>query len=94
MKKHPFKIMLTVGWIGAASLWAQDTPTVASGGEPPAIPTEVFEPPYSIGDLVPEQGYYIDRGEGEVGINIRFFENKFRLCWIDEAVDPTTNPNS
>lgn len=47
------------------------------------IPTEVSAPPYAVGDLVVEQGYYIDRGTGETRINLRFFENKFRLYWID-----------
>ncbi|TVP76967.1 MAG: hypothetical protein EA353_11265 [Puniceicoccaceae bacterium] len=55
----------------------------AAAGEP-VIPTEVSEPPYSVGDLVMEQGYYIDRGEGETRINLRFFENRLRLYWIDE----------
>lgn len=86
--------MLTVGWIGAASLWAEDTPAVSSGGEVPTTPSEVSEPPCAAHDIVVEQVDYIHRGEGETRINLRFFENKFRLCWIDEAVDPTTNPNS
>ena len=48
------------------------------------IPTEVSEPPYQIGDLVTEQGYYIDRGEEEPRINLRIVGNQLRLYWIDE----------
>lgn len=47
------------------------------------IPTEISEPPYEIGDLVSEQGYYVDRGEGEARLNLRFENNKLRLYWID-----------
>ncbi len=47
------------------------------------IPTEVSEPPYEIGDLVMEQGYYIQRGEDDARINFRIVENKLRLYWID-----------
>lgn len=68
----------------AGSLRAQDTAPAAAEGEAPEIPTEVSEPPYAVGDLVVEQGYYIDRGEGMSRINLRFEGNKFRLYWIDE----------
>lgn len=48
------------------------------------IPTEVSQPPYEIGNLVTEQGYYIERGEEESRINFRIVENKLRLYWIDK----------
>lgn len=48
------------------------------------IPTEVSEPPYSVGDLVVEQGYYLDRGEGATRVNVRFEANRIHLYWIDE----------
>lgn len=47
------------------------------------IPTEISEPPYEIGDLVSEQGYYIDRGEELPKVNFRFVENRLRIYWID-----------
>ncbi|MGZ0656392.1 hypothetical protein ACWPKS_12370 [Coraliomargarita sp. W4R72] len=49
-----------------------------------AIPTEVSEAPYELGNLVTEQGYYIERGEGEPRINLRIVDNRLRLYWIDE----------
>ncbi|MDQ8195184.1 hypothetical protein QEH59_12160 [Coraliomargarita sp. SDUM461004] len=48
-----------------------------------AIPTEVSEAPYEVGDLVTEQGYYIERGENEPRVNLRIVANKLRLYWID-----------
>lgn len=47
------------------------------------IPTEVSEAPYEIGDLVTEQGYYIDRGDEKSSINLRIVDNKLRVYWID-----------
>jgi hypothetical protein len=76
------KIFLTATLTSVGALQAQQ-----SGDATPAaktIPTEISSPPYAVGDLVVEQGYYIDRGEGETRINLRFFENKFRLYWIDQ----------
>lgn len=48
------------------------------------VPTEVSEPPYEVGDLVTEQGYYIDPGKDQPKINLRIVGNKFHLYWIDE----------
>lgn len=62
-------------------LFAQAEETQAEETE---IPTEISEPPYEIGDLISEQGYYVDRGEGETRLNLRFESNKLRLYWIDE----------
>jgi hypothetical protein len=73
-----------LGTVCFSFLLAQETsPAPGEDGEV-IIPTEVSEPPYAVGDLVVEQGYYIDRGEGETRINLRLVENKFRLYWIDE----------
>ncbi len=47
------------------------------------IPTEISEPPYAIGNLVVEQGYYIERGEEASRINVRIVDNKLRIYWID-----------
>ncbi|NBB79340.1 MAG: CRISPR-associated DxTHG motif protein [Verrucomicrobia bacterium] len=79
-----FITTLAIAILFVSSLQAQDSPAAASENEAPDIPTEVSEPPYSVGDLVVEQGYYLDRGEGETRINLRLVENKFRLYWIDE----------
>ncbi len=51
--------------------------------EEKVIPTEISEPPYEVGDLVVEQGYYIERGEDATRINLRIVDNSFRLYWID-----------
>ncbi len=51
--------------------------------EEKVIPTEVSEPPYEVGELVVEQGYYIDRGEEATRINFRVVGNKIRVYWID-----------
>jgi len=48
------------------------------------IPTEVSKAPYEIGNLVTEQGYYIERGEEEPRINFRIVDNQLRLYWIDQ----------
>jgi hypothetical protein len=75
----------------AVSLSAQsaqaDAPADAPAdlSETPAeIPTEVSLPPYEVGDLVTQQGYYIERGEDLPKINFRIVENKLHLYWIDE----------
>jgi hypothetical protein len=47
------------------------------------IPTEISEPPYEVGDLPSEQGYYIQR-EGRTSINFRIVHNKMRVYWIDD----------
>lgn len=59
-------------------VFGQDTAT----GEV-EIPTEVSEPPYEVGDLIVETGYYIERGDEEPKINLRIEGNNFRLYWID-----------
>ena len=46
------------------------------------IPAEVSEPPYAIGDLVPQQGHYIALEEG-LSLNFRIVNNKIRIYWID-----------
>ena len=48
------------------------------------IPAEVSEPPYAIGDLVPQQGHYIALEEG-LSLNFRIVNNKIRIYWIDAA---------
>ena len=48
------------------------------------IPTEVSQPPYAIGNLVVEQGYYIERAEDQTRINVRIVGNKLHIYWIDE----------
>lgn len=82
--KSTISALLAAAVICFGALQAQNTPAASSGEEVPAIPTEVSEPPYAVGDLVVEQGYYIDRGEGQTRINLRLVENVFRLYWIDE----------
>jgi len=52
--------------------------------EEKVIPTEMSEPPYELGDLCSEQGYYIDRGEDQTQINFRLVGNKPKVYWIDE----------
>ncbi len=61
------------------SLFSQE-----SEAEVVEIPTEVSEPPYEVGNLVTESGYYIERGDEEPKINLRIVGNKFRLYWIDD----------
>lgn len=46
------------------------------------IPTKIAEPPYKIGDLPSQQGYYI-QSEGQTSINFRIVDNKIRLYWLD-----------
>jgi len=53
------------------------------GGESSLSVTELASPPYEIGDLIPESGYYIDQAEGAAQLNLRIQENRFRLYWID-----------
>ena len=57
--------------------------SIAAFAQDAEIPTEVSEPPYKVGDLVVEQGYYIDRGVENPKINFRFVENRIRIYWID-----------
>lgn len=70
--------------LAAALLFGPLFLSAQTEGEEIVIPTEVSEPPYELGDLVVEQGYYIERGEGEAQINFRFIDNKIRVFWIDE----------
>lgn len=51
--------------------------------EEKVIPTEISEPPYEVGQLPSEQGYYIKR-EGQTSINFRIVANQIRVYWIDE----------
>ncbi len=51
--------------------------------EEKVIPTEISEPPYEVGQLPSQQGYYIER-EGQTSINFRIVANKMRVYWIDE----------
>ncbi len=46
------------------------------------IPTEISEPPYQVGQLPSQQGYYIER-PGQTSINFRIVDNKIRIYWID-----------
>lgn len=46
------------------------------------IPTEISEPPYEVGNLISEQGYYIDQPD-ETQINFRFVNNRIRIYWLD-----------
>lgn len=48
------------------------------------IPTEISEHPYEIGNLVVEQGHYIDQGEDAAKINFRIVANRIEVYWIDE----------
>jgi hypothetical protein len=50
--------------------------------EEKVIPTEVSEPPYEIGNLVTQQGHYIELEDG-LSINFRIVGNKVRIYWID-----------
>ena len=47
------------------------------------IPTEISEPPYEVGELPSEQGYYIERAD-QTTINFRIVGNRMRVYWIDE----------
>jgi hypothetical protein len=51
--------------------------------EEKVIPTEISEPPYQVGELPTEQGYYIERA-GQTSINFRIVSNRMRVYWIDE----------
>ena len=66
-------------FLAAVSTWADETAELEAKG----LPTEISEPPYQIGQLVTEQGYYIDRGEDLAKINFRVVSNKMRVYWID-----------
>lgn len=68
--------LATLGLISSASLSAEQV-------EEKVIPTEVSEPPYSVGDLVVEQGYYIEQGKDQARINFRLENNQIRIYWID-----------
>lgn len=50
--------------------------------EEKVIPTEISEPPYQVGQLPSQQGYYIER-PGQTSINFRIVANKIRIYWID-----------
>lgn len=65
--------------IAATAAWAQEAPAV----EEKVLPTEISVPPYQVGNLVTERGYYIDRGEDLTQINFRIVDNQMRIYWID-----------
>ncbi|MGJ8639514.1 MAG: hypothetical protein ACSHYA_08980 [Opitutaceae bacterium] len=56
----------------------------AEEAEKVEIPTEISEPPYEVGQLPVEQGYYIKRGDDQTQINFRVVSNQMRVYWIDE----------
>lgn len=62
---------------GSASLLYAQTELV------PEIPTEVSEPPYEVGNLISEDGYFIDLDDGKQ-INFRIVDNKIRIYWVDK----------
>ena len=64
------------------SLIAEETKPEAPAEEI-VIPTEISEPPYEVGELPSEQGYYVER-EGQTTINFRIVDNRIRVYWIDE----------
>lgn len=70
---------LTLAVLGLCS----GTPLLAQETEEKVIPTEVSEPPYSVGDLVVKQGYYIEQGNDQPRINFRLENNQIRIYWID-----------
>jgi hypothetical protein len=84
----PIAILLTSGLLAGllCGLSAQVSPASQPEDQvlQPVIPKEVAQPPYEVGDLVTEQGYYVERGEGLPRINLRIVGNKFHLYWIDE----------
>ncbi len=55
---------------------------VSAEVEEKVIPTEISEPPYQVGQLPSQQGYYIER-PGQTSINFRIVANKMRVYWID-----------
>jgi hypothetical protein len=64
-------------FLGAVMLNADPT-----GDTEVVIPTEISQPPYEVGNLISEQGYYIDLAEG-AKMNFRIVENKIRIYWLD-----------
>lgn len=58
----------------ASSLQAQEATDVAA--------KEISEPPYVVGDLANEAGYYLDLEAGE-RMNFRMVGTKIRVYWID-----------
>ena len=64
------------------SLTAEETKTEIPVEEI-VIPTEISEPPYEVGELPSEQGYYIERAD-QTTINFRIVGNRMRVYWIDE----------
>ncbi len=77
-KKLPLCLAFMLSF-SVTSVWAEE----AAEGAEKEIPTEVSEPPYQIGDLPMEQGYYIERGEEATKINFRIVNNQMRVYWID-----------
>lgn len=79
----PLKIALGM-LLGVVPLVAQD----ASEAAPPAagekvIPTEISEPPYTVGDLSASIGHIIDDDGFGNKISFRIVDNKIRIYWLD-----------
>jgi hypothetical protein len=68
--------------LGALSLPIAAEQLVPAEVEEKVIPTEISEPPYQVGQLPSQQGYYIER-PGQSSINFRIVANKIRIYWID-----------
>jgi hypothetical protein len=68
--------------LGALSLSISAQQLVPAEVEDKLIPTEISEPPYQVGQLPSQQGYYIER-PGQTSINFRIVANKIRIYWID-----------
>ena len=81
--KLPSQLLLTATlslyMLGIGSIAGLEAQTA----EGKVIPTEVSEPPYKVGDLVVQQGYYIDQGNDQPRLNFRFENNQIRIYWID-----------
>lgn len=70
--------------ISLGCMYGEIHPASSETGAGVDIPNEVSQPPYAVGDIVMKQCYYLDRGDGEPRINLRFENNRIRLYWIDE----------
>jgi hypothetical protein len=77
-----FRFFLVV-FILCFRLAAQAEEVTKTATEELVIPTVVSKPPYNVGDLVAEQGYYIDGAGDGLRINFRIVDNKLRVYWVD-----------
>ena len=64
------------------ALFVCSTALFGQESEEVVIPTEISQPPYQVGNLISEQGYYIANGDGS-SINFRIVDNKIRIYWLD-----------